>query len=72
MIQVKQIPRKFIFKNGGEDTILRDFDPTVSPDEIMSFYANIHPELVNATYNEKGIENDILVYEFTTTVGTKG
>lgn len=72
MIQVSNIERRFVMKKDGKDIILKEVDPTWSVDEIMTFYSHVHPELVNATYNEKGIEDDVIIYEFTTTIGTKG
>lgn len=63
-----KIPR--VFKNG--ETLLPDPNPNLSPDEVMQLYANQYSELTNATCSGPKIENDQAVYEFKTTVGTKG
>lgn len=48
------------------------------PDQSMSiaaaktFYATIYPELTNAETLSPIVENDLLIYEFKRSVGTKG
>ena len=37
-----------------------------------NYYANMYPELTTATVHGPVIENDTAVYEFKTTIGTKG
>ena len=46
--------------------------PGEVPDAVMNYYANMYPELTTATVHGPVIENDTAVYEFKTTIGTKG
>lgn len=61
---------KRVFKLKGKT--LPDPNPTFTPDEVMAFYSNQHPELVTSNVFGPTIEGDAAVYEFKTTVGTKG
>lgn len=69
---VNGMNRQFTFKHGNETISLNDPDPTQSPDAVMSFYANTYPELTTATVQGPTIKDDEAVYEFKTTIGTKG
>lgn len=64
--------RRFTFKHGTETVTLTDPDLSMSPEAVMNFYANTYPELTTATANGPRIEDDEAVYEFRTTIGTKG
>lgn len=69
---IKGMKRQFTFKHGNETISLNDPDPMQSPDAVMSFYANTYPELTTATVHGPTIRDDEAVYEFKTTIGTKG
>lgn len=71
-LQIKGLERSFIFKKGNTDVKLADPDTSMSPDEVMSFYANTYPELTTATVHGPEIKEDKAVYSFKTTIGTKG
>lgn len=51
---------------------MSDPDPNMSPEEVMNFYSNMYPELTTSNVHGPQIVNDEAVYEFKTTVGTKG
>lgn len=67
-LDIKTLKR--VFKKGN--TELSDPGISMSPDEVMSFYSNTYPELTTSTVHGPTIEGDTAVYEFKTTVGTKG
>jgi len=67
-LDIKTLKR--VFKNGK--TELSDPDLSMTPDDVMSFYSNTYPELTTSTVQGPKIEGDTAVYEFKTTVGTKG
>jgi PRTRC genetic system protein C len=67
-IEVKEIKRVFSYNNEK----LVDPNPEMSPNEVLDFYANTHPELTTAQAVEKGIEGNTVTYEFTVVKGTKG
>lgn len=71
-LQYKELERSFTFKKGQQTITLGDPDPAMSPDEVMSFYANTYAELTTATVQGPEVQNDKAVYKFTTTIGTKG
>jgi PRTRC genetic system protein C len=59
-----------VFRYDKKD--LSDIVPTMSPEEILEHYSNTYPELINAKANYVGVENDKMVYEFKTNIGSKG
>lgn len=61
---------KRVFKHGTKT--LKDPDTTMSPEEVMSFYAGQYPELTTSNVHGPKVEGTEAVYEFKTTVGTKG
>lgn len=69
---VNGMQRSFTFKKGSETIKLSDPNPAESPEAVMSFYSNIYPELTTATVHGPEIKEDKAVYEFKTTIGTKG
>ena len=69
---VNGMERSFTFKKGSETIKLSDPNPAESPEAVMSFYSNIYPELTTATVHGPEIKEDKAVYEFKTTIGTKG
>lgn len=69
---VNGIERSFTFKKGSETIKLSDPNPAESPEAVMSYYSNIYPELTTATVHGPQIKEDKAVYEFKTTIGTKG
>lgn len=69
---VNGIERSFTFKKGSETIKLSDPNPAESPEAVMSYYSNLYPELITATVHGPQIREDKAVYEFKTTIGTKG
>ncbi len=71
-LDVKKLKRKFKFKKDGKMIELPDPNPSLSVDEVMGFYSNQYPELTTCTIDGPKIDGDGAIYEFKTTVGTKG
>lgn len=62
---------KRVFKFGNRE--LKDPDKNMTPDEVMQFYSATYPELTTSNvHGPKVDDNNRAVYEFKTTVGTKG
>lgn len=61
---------KRVFKFGKID--LKDPDPNMLPDDVLNFYSGTYPELTTSNVHGPKVEGDKAVYEFKTTVGTKG
>ena len=61
---------KRVFKFGKIE--LADPDPTMLPDDVLNFYSGTYPELTTSNVHGPKVENGKAVYEFKTTVGTKG
>lgn len=71
-LEKKSIARSFVIERNGQKTILPDPDPSMTPDQVMSFYSNTYPELCTSNVSGPKYEGDQMVYTFKTTVGTKG
>lgn len=69
---INGMERSFTFKKGNETIALSDINPMDAPEAVMSYYSNIYPELTTASVHGPEIKEDKAVYEFTTTIGTKG
>lgn len=66
------LKRVFRFEKDGKTVNLTDPNPKFTPAEVMQFYTGQHPELTTSTIDGPKTENDCQVYEFKTTIGTKG
>ncbi|WP_181214325.1 PRTRC system protein C [Phocaeicola faecicola] len=71
-LEIKGLKRVFKLKKGSETLLLDDPNPNMAPSEVMDFYSLTYPELTTATPHGPVIEDDCAVYEFKTTIGTKG
>lgn len=67
-LQIQGVKRQF--KHGNRQ--LDDPDPEMTPEEVMQFYAGTYPELTTSNVHGPKMEGEVAVYEFKTTVGTKG
>lgn len=67
-LNVKVFPR--VFKH--RELLLTDPNSDMTPEEVMAYYSNQYPELTTSNVFGPTIENDQAVYEFKSTVGTKG
>ena len=71
-LEIKGLKRVFKLKKGNNTLKLDDPNPDMLPVEVMDFYSITYPELTTATPHGPLIEEDCAVYEFKTTIGTKG
>lgn len=71
-LEIKGMTRSFTFKKGSGTITLDDPAPSESPEMVMAYYSNLYPELTTATVHGPSIRDDKAVYEFKTTIGTKG
>lgn len=62
----------FKLKKNGETLKLDDPNPEMAVNDVMDFYSMTYPELTTATPHGPVMEDDCAVYEFKTTIGTKG
>ena len=62
----------FKLKKNGETLRLDDPNPEMTVNNVMDFYSMTYPELTTATPHGPVMEDDCAVYEFKTTIGTKG
>ena len=62
---------KRIFKNGAEALI--DPDGSMTPEEVLEYYAHAYPELTNASIGDAEVDDDgNVVYTFSVNIGKKG
>lgn len=71
-LEVTNLKRVFKFKKDGKFLELPDPNKDFTADDVIQFYSGQHPELTTCTIDGPKIEDDAAVYEFKTTVGTKG
>ncbi|HEY4288228.1 MAG TPA: PRTRC system protein C [Puia sp.] len=71
-LEVTNLKRAFSFKKDGKRIDLSDPNPEFSVQEVLQFYSGQHSELTTCTIDGPKIEGDKAIYEFKTTVGTKG
>jgi PRTRC genetic system protein C len=69
---VNGMERSFSFQKGNDIVVLSDPNPADTPEAVMSYYSNIYPELTTASVHGPEIKENKAVYEFKTTIGTKG
>ena len=70
---IGETKREFNMKKGNDSIKIEDPNPNFSPEEVMKFMANKHPELTTATLSGPVVNKEgVAVYEFSTKVGTKG
>lgn len=71
-LEIKGLKRVFKLKKNGETLRLDDPNPEMAVNDVMDFYSMTYPELTTATPHSPVMEDDCAVYEFKTTIGTKG
>lgn len=71
-LEITGMTRSFTFKKGNGMVTLDAPTPSDSPEMVMSYYSIFYPELTTATVHGFVILDDKAVYEFKTTIGTKG
>lgn len=71
-LEIKGLKRVFKLKKNGETLRLVDPNPEMAVNDVMDFYSMTYPELTTATPHGPVMEDDCAVYEFKTTIGTKG
>lgn len=71
-LDIKGLKKVFKLKKGNTTLTLDDPDSKMTLTEVMDFYSMTYPELTTATVHGPEFEEDRVVYEFKTTIGTKG
>jgi len=71
-LQVTGLERKFIIKKDGKDIQLNDPNPSMSPEDVIKFYASEYPELTTANVSGPKIEAGKAIFSIKEVVGTKG
>lgn len=72
MLLATQLERKFSMKDNGREVTLADPDSRLSPEAVLNFYSNTFPILTTATIAGPTIQDDAVLYEFKSSIGTKG
>ena len=66
------LKRSFEYSKNGNTIKLTDPDPSLTPDQVLSFYSGTYPELTTASVTGPEYKADTLVYTIKSVVGTKG
>lgn len=72
-LQIQNLTRVFKFnEEEDDDKSLPDPNPAFSAEEVMEFYAGLHPELTTARIIGPTVEDGKAVFNFVTNYGVKG
>lgn len=63
-LAVNGLERAFTFEKGNETITLSDPNPSMTPEQVMNFYAGTYAELTTATVRGPEIRGDRSVYTF--------
>ena len=66
------LKRTFNISKNGKKLSLPDPDPSMTPEQVMTFYSNQYPELTTSSVHGPEYHGDTMSFEFKTTVGSKG
>ncbi|MBC6112449.1 PRTRC system protein C [Pedobacter fastidiosus] len=72
MLSTTILKRVFLHKVRENEMTLADPNPSLSPQEVLSFYSGTYPALTTAKIEGPEIADDAVQYRFQTTLGTKG
>jgi len=72
LLESQPLKRVFKYEHKGKQIELEDFNPLAPPEDIIKFYSGQYPELTNASVEKPEFEGANMVFNITTTVGTKG
>jgi PRTRC genetic system protein C len=72
MLDVKKLPRLFIHTENGTAIRLEDPNDNLSPEEVCNHFSNLYAILTTAMIVGPEIKDDFQVFEFVSTIGTKG
>jgi PRTRC genetic system protein C len=72
ILESQTLKRVFKFTHKGKEIELEDFNPAATPEDVLKFYSGQYPELTNASIEKPEFEGADMVFNITTTVGTKG
>ena len=71
-LEIKGLKRVFKLKKNGETLRLDATKPEMTGHNVTAFYSMTYPDLTTATPHGPVMEYACAVYEFKTTIGTKG
>ena len=72
MLVANHVERAFLFKNDRRKLRLLDPDEKLSPQAVLDHYSQQYPLLVTAKVEGPELKDDLLEYQFVSTIGTKG
>ncbi|HJU45971.1 MAG TPA: PRTRC system protein C [Chitinophagaceae bacterium] len=72
MLVANHVERTFLFQNERRPLRLSDPDEKLTPEAVLDHYSHQYPLLVTAKVEGPELRNDLLEYQFVSTIGTKG
>jgi PRTRC genetic system protein C len=69
-LHITAAKRLFVIDRSGVE--IPDPDPSMSPENVMSFFSGMYPELTTATIHGPEYKDDKVFYRFKSVIGTKG
>jgi PRTRC genetic system protein C len=64
-MEVKKLPREFVFDNKGKKVTLSDPSPSMPVDQVRKFYSATYPELINSSVGSPEPSKTKVKYTFT-------
>lgn len=72
MLVANHMERTFLFHDSRKKLRLTDPDKNLSPNAVLDHYSQQYPLLVTAKVEGPELRDDLLEYQFVSTIGTKG
>ena len=72
MAEVVNITRVFELERKGKSIQLSDPNPLFTEEEVQKFYMAAYPELTNSIIKIKTVEDEKIIYSFSTKFADKG
>lgn len=72
MLVANHVERTFLFQNDRKNLRLSDPDEKLSPEAVLDHYSRQYPLLVTAQVEGPELRDDMMEYQFVSTIGTKG
>lgn len=71
-MEAKQLTRQFVLKGRDGNIEIPDPNPAYSLDKVADFLSTEYPEITNGVFGQPTEKDGVLIYEITTSYGTKG
>ena len=71
-MKATQLERQFVLKGKDGNIEIPDPNPSYSLEKVADFLSGDYPEITNGVFGQPTEKDGVLIYEITTSYGTKG